>query len=55
LSPEHRKMLNLRVLPAWLVVPLTRVTLRSLQVIIGYDSPIEEGALNRLRRLGLWK
>ena len=55
LSPEHRKMLNLRVLPAWLVVPLTRVTLRTLQVIIGYDSPIEEGALNRLRRLGLWK
>jgi hypothetical protein len=55
LSPEHRKMLKLRVLPAWLVVPLTRVTLRSLQVIIGYDSPIEEGALNRLRRLGLWK
>ena len=55
LSPEHRKMLKLRVLPAWLVIPLTRATLRSLHVIIGYDSPIEEGALNRLRRLGLWK
>jgi hypothetical protein len=55
LSPEHRKMLNLRVLPAWLAVPLTRVTLKSLQVVIGYDSPIEEGALNRLSRLGLWK
>jgi uncharacterized protein (DUF2236 family) len=54
LAPEHRKMLNLRVLPAWLVVPLTRVTLRAIQWIIGPDSPIEEGALTRLRRLGLW-
>lgn len=54
LAPEHRKMLNLRVLPSWLVVPLTRVTLRAIQWIIGPDSPIEEGALTRLRRLGLW-
>ncbi len=54
LAPEHRKTLNLRVLPAWLVVPLTRFTLRSIQFIIGPDSPIEEGALKRLRRLGLW-
>jgi len=54
LTPEHRKMLNLKVLPAWLVVPLTRTTLRAIQVIIGPDSPIEDGALKRLRRLGLW-
>lgn len=54
LAPEHRKMLNLRVLPAWLVVPLTKFTLRSIQLIIGPDSPIEDGALKRLNRLGLW-
>jgi uncharacterized protein (DUF2236 family) len=54
LAPEHRKMLNLRVLPAWLVVPLTKFTLRSIQLIIGPDSPIEDGALKRLRRLGIW-
>jgi hypothetical protein len=54
LRPEHRKMLNLKVLPAWLVIPLTRITLRAIQVIIGPDSPIEDGALQRLRRLGLW-
>jgi len=54
LAPEHRKMLNLRVLPAWLVVPLTKFTLRSIQLIIGLDSPIEDGALKRLNRLGLW-
>ena len=54
LAPEHRKMLNLRVLPAWLVIPLTRFTLRLIQLIIGPDSPIEDGALKRLRRLGIW-
>jgi uncharacterized protein (DUF2236 family) len=55
LRPEHRKMLNLKVLPAWLVIPLTRLTLRAIQLIIGPDSPIEDGALLRLRRLGLWE
>lgn len=54
LRPEHRKLLSLKVLPAWLVIPLTRLTLRAIQLIIGPDSPIEDGALLRLRRLGLW-
>jgi len=53
LRPEHRKLLKLRVLPSWLVKPLTRMTLRSIQILIGNDSPIEDGALDRLRRLGL--
>ena len=55
LRPEHRKMLGLRTLPKWIVVPVTRVSLRALQVLIGPDSPIEDGALNRLRRIGLIK
>ena len=53
LRPEHRKMLGLRTLPKWLVVPITRFALRSLQLLIGPDSPIEDGALARLRRLKL--
>jgi uncharacterized protein (DUF2236 family) len=51
LRPEHRKMLGLRTLPKWLVVPVTRFSLRALQTLIGPDSPIEDGALARLRRL----
>jgi uncharacterized protein (DUF2236 family) len=53
LRPEHRRLLGIRVLPRWLVLPLTRLTLRSIQLLIGNDSPIEDGALARLRRLGL--
>jgi len=53
LRPEHRNLLKLKVLPRWLVKPLTRITLRSIQLLIGNDSPIEDGALARLRRLGL--
>ena len=51
LRPEHQKLLGLRVLPKWLVLPITRITLRSLQLIIGPDSPIEDGALKRLARI----
>ena len=46
-------MLGLRTLPKWLVVPITRFALRALQLLIGPDSPIEDGALARLRRLKL--
>jgi uncharacterized protein (DUF2236 family) len=53
LHPEHRRMLGLRTLPKWLVVPVTRAALRALQTLIGPDSPIEDGALDRLRRLGI--
>ncbi|MCX6495914.1 MAG: DUF2236 domain-containing protein, partial [Rhodoluna sp.] len=53
LRPEHRKMLGLRTFPKWLVVPITRFALRALQLLIGPDSPIEDGALARLRRLEL--
>jgi uncharacterized protein (DUF2236 family) len=53
LRPEHRKMLGLRTMPKWLVVPVTRFSLRALQILIGPDSPIEDGALARLRRLNI--
>jgi hypothetical protein len=33
--------------------PVTRLSLKTLELIIGPESPIEEGALRRLKRLGL--
>lgn len=54
LSEEHRRLLGLKVPPAWLVRPLTKFTLKAIRVLIGPDSPIEDGALKRLKRLGLW-
>ena len=54
LRPEHRAMLGLRSGPRWLVIPATRFLLKAIRVLIGPESPIEDGALRRLRRLGLY-
>lgn len=53
LRPEHRAMLGLKSAPRWLVIPTTRFLLKAIRVLIGPESPIEDGALVRLRRLGL--
>ncbi len=53
LRPEHRELLGLKEPPRWLVIPVTRVLLRAIRVLIGPESPIEDGALRRLRRLGI--
>jgi uncharacterized protein (DUF2236 family) len=53
LRPEHRVMLGLRAWPRWIVVPTTRFLLKAIRVLIGPESPIEDGALARLRRLAL--
>lgn len=53
LTPVERELLNLRTLPGWLIVPTTRFVLKAVRWIIGPDSPIEDGALNRLKRLKL--
>jgi uncharacterized protein (DUF2236 family) len=53
LRPEHRELLRLKEPPRWLVIPVTRVLLRAIRVLIGPESPIEDGALRRLRRLGI--
>jgi uncharacterized protein (DUF2236 family) len=53
MRPEFRAMLGLTAKPRWLVVPLTRLILRTIRVAIGPESPIEDGALNRLRRIGV--
>lgn len=53
LRPEHRELLELKKPPRWLVVPVTRFLLRAIRVLIGPESPIEDGALRRLKRLGI--
>jgi uncharacterized protein (DUF2236 family) len=53
LRPEHRKLLGLKDPPRRLVIPVTRSALRAIRVLIGPESPIEDGALARLRRLGI--
>ena len=52
LRPEHLKLLGLRK-PSRLVVPFTRFALKAIRTIIGPESPIEDGAIRRLERLGL--
>jgi len=54
LEPGIRDVLSLKAKPRWVIVPTTRVLLRVLRWIIGPDSPIEDGALARLSRLGIW-
>jgi uncharacterized protein (DUF2236 family) len=53
LRPEHRELLGLKAGPRWLIIPTTRFLLRAIRVLIGPESPIEDGALQRLKRLGL--
>lgn len=52
LRPEHLQLLGLRK-PSPVVVPLTRFTLKAIRTVIGPESPIEDGAIRRLQRLGL--
>ena len=50
--PEHyRRMLQLPHYPEWLVVPIGRGFLRLLRKAVGPESPIEDAALARLKRL----
>ena len=53
LQPEVQKMLGLKPLPVWFIQPVTRGALKFLNLLIGPESPIEEGALRRLERIGL--
>lgn len=51
--PEHyREMLGLKTMPSWLIRPVTRVFLTSLRVAIGPENPLQDGAVERLRRGG---
>ena len=50
---EFRTMLGLRAKPRWLIQPLTRGVLRFIRLAIGPESPIEDGAIDRLKRIGV--
>lgn len=52
LRPEFRNLLGLRSKPSWLIRPATRLSLRFMRAAIGPESPIEDGAISRLQRIG---
>ena len=49
---EFRELLGLKAKSAKIIKPLTRGVLRFIRVAIGPESPIEDGAIERLRRIG---
>jgi len=53
LPEEFRQLLGLKAKPRWIIQPLTRGVLRFIRFAIGPDSPIEDGAVDRLRRIGV--
>lgn len=50
LPPSYQKMTRLRTLPRWMVMPATRLLLRILRIAIGPENPIQDAALDRLKR-----
>jgi uncharacterized protein (DUF2236 family) len=53
LRPEFRELLGLRAKPRWIIQPLTRFVLRFMRLAIGPESPIEDGSIARLKRIGV--
>lgn len=53
LRPEFREMLGLKAKPRWIIQPLTRGMLKFIRLAIGPESPIEDGAIARLHRIGV--
>jgi uncharacterized protein (DUF2236 family) len=54
LRPEFRELLGLKAKPKWLIQPLTKGVLKFMRIAIGPESPIEDGAIARLQRIGAW-
>jgi uncharacterized protein (DUF2236 family) len=50
LQDVHRELLGLKR-PPKVVIPVTRFALKAIRVLIGPESPIEDGALQRLARI----
>ena len=50
---EFRTLLGLKAKSRWVIQPLTRGVLRFIRFAIGPESPIEDGAIERLRRIGV--
>lgn len=55
LPPSIREHIGIRSLPLWLLRPVVTNLLAVLRFAIGPDSPIEDAAIARLRRLGAIK
>lgn len=53
LPKDFQDMIGIRSYPLWLLRPITTTLLRLGRKAIGPDSPIEDAALARLRRVGL--
>jgi hypothetical protein len=55
LRPEFRKLLGLQAKPEWFIRPVTRWSLKLMRLAIGPESPIEDGAIARLQKIGVLK
>ncbi|MFM6978276.1 MAG: oxygenase MpaB family protein [Micrococcales bacterium] len=54
--PKHyQELLNQKTLPLWFVKSQTTNILRIMRIAIGSESPIEDSAIARLRRVGVWQ
>lgn len=50
LPSSYQKMIGLNTLPRWMIIPTTRLLLRILRLAIGKENPIQDAALDRLKR-----
>jgi uncharacterized protein (DUF2236 family) len=55
LPENYRDMIGERALPLWFVKSQTTNILRFMRIAIGSESPIEDAAIARLRRVGAWQ
>lgn len=52
LPENYRKLIDLKGWPLWFTRPVTTTLLRIMRFAIGPESPIEDAAIARLRRIG---
>ena len=55
LPQTYRDMISEKALPLWFVKSQTTNILRFMRIAIGSESPIEDAAIARLRRVGAWQ
>jgi uncharacterized protein (DUF2236 family) len=55
LPQNYRNMIGEKSLPLWFVKSQTTNILRLMRIAIGSESPIEDAAIARLRRVGAWQ
>lgn len=55
LPKSYQELLNQKTLPLWFVKSQTTNILRLMRIAIGSESPIEDAAIARLRRVGVWQ